>query len=455
MRMPHIPANPMMLSVGSLIMAFRLLSRLPSYLRIPLSIAECRKILQGRLEQREQDFLTLVHRVVFSNHLSPYLSLFQMAGCEYGDLEHLVRSEGLEGALRTLFRKGVYLTVDEYKGRRPVVRGSHSLSVTPSLLRNPLSLPQFWASTSGSRGTSTRIPIDLECIRDHAVNMYLALDARGGVAWRNAVWEMPGIGPLLWFSACGGPAAEWFSKIDPATQGLFSRYRWNARFIAWTAKISGISMPNPKYVPINAPLPIAQWMEKICKGGEVPHLWTSPSSATKVCLAAEEAGLDLGGARFTITGEPVTKARLDVIRRVRAEAMPDYGSADSGGSVSYGCLTPEAPDDVHVFRDLNAIIQVDAHPFPAGSLLLTSIRPTIPFFFLNVSMGDQAIVSYRRCGCPLEGLGWSMHLHTIRSYEKLTAGGMTFADTDIISVLEETLPKRFGGDRPTISLWKK
>jgi hypothetical protein len=45
----------------------------------------------------------------------------------------------------------------------------------------------------------------------------------------------------------------------------------------------------------------------------------------------------------------------------------------------------------------------------------------------------------------LEGLGWVTHLHTVRSYEKLTGGGMTFMDTDIIRVLEEEMPARFGG----------
>jgi hypothetical protein len=51
----------------------------------------------------------------------------------------------------------------------------------------------------------------------------------------------------------------------------------------------------------------------------------------------------------------------------------------------------------------------------------------------------------RTCGCPLEELGWATHLHTVRSYEKLTAGGMNFLDADVIRVLEELLPARFGG----------
>jgi hypothetical protein len=60
-------------------------------------------------------------------------------------------------------------------------------------------------------------------------------------------------------------------------------------------------------------------------------------------------------------------------------------------------------------------------------------------------MGDVARMDRRRCGCALERLGWTLHLHGIRSIEKLTAGGMTFLETDVIRVLEEVLPARFGG----------
>src|SRR5262249_46640517 len=62
-----------------------------------------------------------------------------------------------------------------------------------------------------------------------------------------------------------------------------------------------------------------------------------------------------------------------------------------------------------------------------------------------VSLGDEAVVSQRSCGCPLERLGWTTHLHSIRSFEKMTAGGMTFLDSDISRVLEVVLPCQFGG----------
>jgi hypothetical protein len=82
---------------------------------------------------------------------------------------------------------------------------------------------------------------------------------------------------------------------------------------------------------------------------------------------------------------------------------------------------------------------------PGEALFLTTLLRTHPFVFLNVSMGDQASLGSRPCGCPLEAAGWTRHACHIRSFEKLTGAGMTFLDTDIIRVLEEVLPAKFGG----------
>jgi hypothetical protein len=120
-------------------------------------------------------------------------------------------------------------------------------------------------------------------------------------------------------------------------------------------------------------------------------------------------------------------------------------------------MAREAPDDLHLLRDLVALVQPSrmaagregpgssTSPFLPSSLLLTTLRASAPLILINVSLGDQAVMSERRCGCPLEALGWTTHLRDIRSHEKLTAGGMTFLDIDLIRVLEDVLPARFGG----------
>jgi len=149
-------------------------------------------------------------------------------------------------------------------------------------------------------------------------------------------------------------------------------------------------------------------------------------------------------------GEPITAARLTAINRVGAAVTTGYGTAETGPcGIGDACLAPEAPDEVHVFHDFHALIQSDiAWPetrFPPGTLLASSLRPSAPVILLNVSLGDQATLSQRNCDCPLQQLGWTTHLHTIRSREKLTSAGMTFLDTDVVRVLEEVLPARFGG----------
>ena len=120
----------------------RFLARLPGFLRHPVTLEAAQATLLRRLAHRDATFLALVRESVYDHAPSPYRQLLKLAGCEYGDLERLVTKDGVEEALRTLHRHGVYLTVDEFKGRRPVVRGNTTIAVDPRRLRNPRSAPR-------------------------------------------------------------------------------------------------------------------------------------------------------------------------------------------------------------------------------------------------------------------------------------------------------------------------
>jgi hypothetical protein len=443
---PGLPVHPHDWVVGG-----RFILRLGSLLRSPIEHQPALEEVRLRLQRREADFLALVRRTVFDNPTSPYLKLLKLAGCEYGDLEELVWGDGVEGALARLYRAGVYLTVNELKGRTPAVRGSGVVHVDPGLVRNPSSAVHVLAETSGSSGPSTPVPIDLANIRERAVNTRLVLDARGGESWTKAVWGVPGrsAATVIRFSAFGAPTARWFLSVDPAAPGLHARYRWSAPALRVGGILAGKTMPSPVIAPVDDPMPVVGWLADVRATGHTPHLWSFVTPAVRLSQAALSAGLDLEGVRLTITGEPVTQARLEAIERAGGEAVPDYGSADAGGFVSYGCLTPQSPGDVHFFSDLHALIQVppDAarDDLPAGALLISSLRPTVPYILLNASLGDRAVVSNFSCGCPLDVPGWRTHLREIRSFQRLTAGGMTFLDADVIAVLEQVLPARFGG----------
>ncbi len=181
-----------LLSPADLSMGARLITGLPRVLRHPIRIEAARATLRRRLERREADFLDLVWWGVYANPSNPYGDLLRLAGCEYGDLERLLSQDGLEGALGRLYAQGVYLTVDELKGRRAAIRGAAAIQVDPQRLFSPRLAPHLLSQTSGSRGARSVIPISLPAILDRALDLALILDAHRARDWRLACWGVPG-----------------------------------------------------------------------------------------------------------------------------------------------------------------------------------------------------------------------------------------------------------------------
>ena len=250
------------------------------------------------------------------------------------------------------------------------------------------------------------------------------------------------------FSIVPSGLAHWFSMLDVGAPGLHPRYRWSERTLRWGSMLAGRPVTTPVHVPPDDPRLIIEWMARVLREGDVPHLHTYSSAAAGLAAAALNMGRDLSGARFTMGGEPTTPARLAVVRKAGAYAIPYYSSVDSG-PIAYGCCRPDGPDDMHTLEDFQAIVQVGedgaSRGLPARALLQSSLRETVPYLLLNVSLGDSAIMERRVCGCPLGQDGWTTHLREVRSFEKLTTGGMTFLDVDLVRALEEDLPRRFGG----------
>lgn len=416
-----------------------------------MGLVEARSILERRLREREADFLTLMQRAVYAQRASPYLQLLRLAGCECGDLERLVHRAGLEDALASLFRQGVYLSVDEFKGRQPARRGNASVEIDPVRLRNPSSSIHLMWRTGASRGRGTPVPFDLAYLHDRAIDNVVTLEALEAFSWQHGLWRIPGgtaMFQILYWTASGAPPERWFSPVDPSTPGLHSRYRWSERALRWVSRLSGIRAPAPEYASVDDPELILRWLSEVLERGGTPHLLTTSTSAVRLCQAAAAAGVDIRGAWFTVGGEPTTEMRRKAFERTGTNAIPLYSSMEAG-TVGYGCLKPSAPDELHQLSDLVALVQPGAAGpavgLPSRALLVTSLRPSAAFVLLNVSLGDEADLSERSCGCPLQRYGWKNHLQYVRSFEKLTAGGVTFLDLDVVRVLEEVLPGRFGG----------
>jgi hypothetical protein len=76
---------------------------------------------------------------------------------------------------------------------------------------------------------------------------------------------------------------------------------------------------------------------------------------------------------------------------------------------------------------------------------VTHLHPSASKLLLNVELDDYGLLEERSCGCPLDALGLRVHLRQIRSFAKLTGEGVTLVGCEMVHILEEVLPARFGG----------
>ena len=173
------------------------------------------------------------------------------------------------------------------------------------------------------------------------------------------------------------------------------------------------------------------------------------SSALRLVLAAEEAGIALGDVVFSVVGEPLTSAKRRAIEARGFRVLSRFSFAELG-NCAWQCPVGREADDLHVLTDRVAVRQhlrpVSPDGAEARALLFTSLVPYARHVLLNVESGDEAQLEERPCGCFLERAGLRLHMHTIRSFEKLTAEGLTYLGPGLADLLEEDLPRLFGGD---------
>src|SRR5260370_23370874 len=86
-----------------------------------------RTFIKKRVRAREENFLNLAEKGIFQYSDSPYRKLLERPRIQFDDLKRWVSRDGIEAGLRILEQAGVYFTVDEFKGRVPIVRGGFRL----------------------------------------------------------------------------------------------------------------------------------------------------------------------------------------------------------------------------------------------------------------------------------------------------------------------------------------
>jgi hypothetical protein len=439
--------------LGDLRIFARYVRRLPAFLGQKLTPEEAPRRIERQLERRQDAFLWMLERGVYGNPRSPYRRLLQAAGVELGDAMSMVREAGLEQTLGSLREAGVYVTLDEFKGRQPLERLGVSLPVGHRDFDNPLLAVHYRSATGGSRGVRRRVSVDLDLLEHEAAyhslfrTMFRLWD-RPFAVWRAIPPSASGINNCLRQVKLGAPVARWFTPWKPPLDLESLKFSMFTRYTVRAGRRSGARLRRPEYCPPEEAHRIAGWLADRKREGRPAVLDTQTALGVRVCLAAKEQGLDISGTFFRFGGEPYTEGKAKVIEESGSTAVCHYTMAETG-RIGVACGTPTELDEVHLLTDKLAVLQrekvVGATGVKVGALHYTTLLPSSSKLMINVESDDYGVIEERPCGCPFGELGLTLHLHGIRSYEKLTSEGNHFLGSDLLALVDEVLPARFGG----------
>jgi hypothetical protein len=428
----------------------RMAQGIREYLRTP-SHPDPEEVIRGQLENRTSLFLDIAGRVIFANPQNPFCAMFHQAGCSFSDLEQSVSRNGLEKTLTILHRQGVYLTHDEFRGIKPIVRSGRSIAATPESFLNPLVVGRMVSTSSGSRGKRIRSPLStqLRLYREAQTGLRLkelGLAGRVHVEVKPILPSMTGLGSCLWAQRLGRGVERWFT-IGGRLQNS-GHYRWATQFMVLVSNAMGGRVPSPTYLPPNDFSPVAAFVSQLRIQGIPCFISSFTSPAVRIAAAAMDMGLDIRGTVFLVAGEALTDAKRTAIEKAGAQVFNSYPVSEMG-LMGHACRQMKTGNRVHLFKDSLAVIshrrKAPHADVDVDSFLCTTLLPFSSYVLINAEAEDYGIIEPATCDCLFSRMGFTEQLRDIGSFGKLTGQGMTLVGTDVVRILEEILPAQLGG----------
>jgi hypothetical protein len=432
------------------------------FLSKPVTLEAATEDLRQRLQERESNFVRCAKRLIYDVLSSPYRRLLLWAGCEYGDLCASVKSRGLEKTLESLRDQGVYLSLEEFKSRVPVLRTGLSFETYEVDFDNPLLLGgRITGETSGSKGKASRVNYDWDFLAEEASHEAVLYATHGVLDAPLALWfpippGIAGIHNLLMSLKHGQVAEKWFSQSHCGLFETSLETRLALEFLFWRGRSAGLAMPRPSFADLTSNEVVVRWMESAIRRNGRAVVRTFGSSAVRMTETALAIGTDLRGGRIFAGGEPLTEPRRRFMESAGLEVYPRYVSTESG-LVAASCPHRRTTDDMHFYSDRMAVIRLDRGSLSlaerAKTLLFTSLTLHTAKVMLNVELGDLGEVTNTSCSCAFGQLGFNVHLAAVRSYEKLTVEGMTVLTAELESIIGAEVEKA-GGQPDSYQFWE-
>lgn len=439
--------------VTKLRLFFRYALGLRRFVSRSISLDDALGVIRDARQREAGNFLELARRTVFDYPNSPYLPLFRRAGVTFMELERQVLANGVQAVLRELHDAGVYIRFDEFKGRQPIRRGNLEYRVSSDDFMNPWNPGDLHGQTGGSGGRRRRAVLDLGLIEYDAACHRIYQQAFGIAGATMAIWRgvppnSSGINKLLLQTRVGRDLDRWFSPIwyEPGFSSL--QYRFLTLYTCLAARLAGRKWTTPQYVPLHDVDTILDWILATRARKEQAVLDTTASAAVRLCRRAVARGADISGTCFRVGSETFDNARLEAVTAAGCRAGSHYAISELG-PLAMACAAPGEADACHVLSGKLCVLpfkqQVGTPAVEVDALYLTTTHPRTPQILINLESGDYADSTEASCGCFFATAGFGQTLSRIRSYEKLTGEGVTFLGTDLLRLLDEVLPRTFGG----------
>jgi len=420
------------------------------HLRSPLD-PDPEGTIRSYMDNREKHFLAIARKVL-SDAGHPYSRMFRIAGCTLADVEDSVTRCGVEDTLQALLEAGVYITQDEMRGRKEIVRQGQHIPGTPRSWDNESGRgPVVNVSSGSSSGKSFRTEQSLDYLANLEASSRLAvreLDLEGRPGFQVAP-ILPGYGLLgaLLANRLNIGFDRWYA-IGGAS-GANLHYRIVTRCVAAQMRLFGAKVPNPTYLDLNDFRPAAEYLARLVRQGERPIISGFVSSISRVAAAAVDQDLDVSGTIAMVAGEALTDVKRHVIESAGMSVYPTYGASDVG-NIGYPCRHMNRGNCVHIFRHgvalaANPRATADWSGGPMDSLYATPLLPFAPRRLINAEIGDTGVIEEASCDCGFTRLGFNLQVRDIAAISKVTAQGMTIAAGELVQILEERMPARFGG----------
>lgn len=418
----------------------------------PITVAGSIAAVQARLRARADVFLEVVERAIFAIPDSPYRPLLAASDYDLAGVRALVAAEGVEEALRRLSHDGVYVSIEEFKGLRDARRGAHTFRFREGDFHNPLSESAFRIPSGGTRGPGSTSAVSVADVRVHAQHVSIVLAANKLEGLPVAVWfpqmERSSLLAVMRLAATRHVPARWFTQVPGWRLASVDENHAFYVGINLAARVRGLGFPPRTYVPFGQETGCLAWIAGQARRRGCVVVCVA-SGAVRLAAAAKHAGIRLTNVTFIAGSEALTPAKAAAIEAAGARVRSIFGFTEFGNAAQ-GCTAPAKPDEMHVCTDFVAIIPrrrpADQMGTEVDALMFTSLRPEARRVLLNMETGDYGTLTGRRCGCLLEQIGWTTHLEEVRSFEKLNLEGWAFLGTKLITLVEEVLPVRFGGD---------